>query len=97
MALSFLLCKEFSVFLFMQCLFMFDVIVFEHLSVGSLADAVGWATSTWYDRPGHVEAMRRQSMRRDFSWKRAALAYEALCRRAYRARRGREPVEDEQA
>jgi starch synthase len=62
--------------------------VFEHLGSDSLADTVGWATSTWYERPEHVELMRRRGMRRDFSWRRAARDYEALYRRAYQLRRG---------
>jgi starch synthase len=52
--------------------------VFHDLTRDSLAATVGWALSTWYDRPAHVAALRRHAMTRDFSWARAAADYEAL-------------------
>jgi starch synthase len=62
--------------------------VFWDLNPGAIADTVGWALSTYLDRPAHIEAMRQRAMRQDFSWDRAALAYEGLYREAYRIRRG---------
>ncbi len=62
--------------------------VFGDLTPQSLGDTVGWALSTWYDRPAHVEAMRRRAMARDFSWDHEAAAYEQLYLDAYRRRRG---------
>ena len=62
--------------------------VFGDLRPDSLADTVGWAVSTWYDRPAHVDAMRRRVMAEDHSWNRAAQAYEILYLAAYARRRG---------
>jgi starch synthase len=61
---------------------------FRDLSPDSLANTVGWALSTYYDRPAHLLAMRRRAMEQDFTWRRAAAAYEDLYRQAYRRRRG---------
>ncbi len=63
---------------------------FRDLSPGTLADTIGWALSTYYDRPAHFAAMQRRAMEQDFTWGRAAVAYEDLYRRAYRRRRGHE-------
>lgn len=62
--------------------------VFEHLGADSLADTVSWASSAWYDRRDHIDAMRRRGMRQDFSWERSARTYEEFYLRAYRTRRG---------
>jgi starch synthase len=64
--------------------------IFWDLNPGAIADTVGWALSTYLDRPGHIDLMRQRAMRQDFSWDRAALAYEGLYREAYRIRRGHE-------
>lgn len=63
---------------------------FADLTPDALANTVGWAVSTWHDRPAHVDAMRRRAMAQDFSWDSAAAEYERLFLRAYRARRGHE-------
>ncbi|MGH9390272.1 MAG: glycogen synthase, partial [Vicinamibacteria bacterium] len=60
--------------------------VIYRLDAKSLGDTVGWALSTYFDRPGDVEAMRRRGMNLDFSWTRAAELYEELYRQAYRRR-----------
>jgi starch synthase len=62
--------------------------VFGDLRPDSLADTIGWAVSTWYDRPAHIEAMRLRAMAEDHSWNRAAQRYEALYLDAYARRRG---------
>ena len=61
---------------------------FDDLTPDALADALGWALSTWHDRRHHVLAMRERAMGQDFSWDRSAAAYEALYREAVRRRRG---------
>jgi starch synthase len=63
---------------------------FDDLTADALVNTVGWAISTWHDRPKHIAAMRRRGMAQDFSWDGAAAEYEALYRRAYRVRRGLE-------
>jgi starch synthase len=60
---------------------------FHDLTPGALFDAVGWAVSTWYDRPHHIERMRREAMAEDFSWQHAAAEYEKVYRLAYERRR----------
>lgn len=40
--------------------------------------AVGWAVSTFYDRPQHIRKMRLAAMAQDFSWQASAKAYEQL-------------------
>jgi starch synthase len=60
---------------------------FHDLTPGALFDAVGWAVSTWYDRPQHVRQMRLEAMAEDFSWQHAAVEYEKLYLLAYERRR----------
>jgi len=62
--------------------------LFSDLTPEALANTVGWALSTYHDRPQHVRAMRQRAMERDFSWDAAADTYEALYLEAYRRRRG---------
>jgi starch synthase len=62
--------------------------MFHDLTPASLADTIGWAVSTWYDRPAHIAAMRRRALREDHSWDRAAREYVRLYRTAYARRRG---------
>jgi starch synthase len=62
--------------------------VFHDLTPGALYDVIGWAASTWYDRPEHIAKMRREAMHQDFSWDRSALEYETLYHAACRRRRG---------
>jgi starch synthase len=64
--------------------------LFRDLTPDALANTLGWALSTWFDRPHHVEAMRRRGMAQDFSWDHAAQAYERMYLEAYRRRRGHE-------
>jgi len=61
---------------------------FQDLTPDALANTIGWALSTYYDRPGHFQAMRRRAMEQDFTWGPPAAAYEHLYREAYRRRRG---------
>jgi starch synthase len=62
--------------------------VFDDLTPDALANTVGWALSTWHQRRAHIRGMQRRGMAQDFSWDRAARAYEELYRRAYERRRG---------
>jgi starch synthase len=61
---------------------------FRDLTPEALANTVGWALSTYFDRPDHVRAMRLRGMAEDFSWDASAAAYERLYLDAYRRRRG---------
>jgi starch synthase len=62
--------------------------VFNDLTPDALANTIGWALSTWHDRPHHVAALRARGMARDSSWERAARDYERLYLAAYARRRG---------
>jgi starch synthase len=64
--------------------------IFWDLNPGAIVDTVGWALSTYIDRPAHITAMRKRAMEQDFSWDRAAAAYEQLYREAFKIRRGQE-------
>ena len=50
-------------------------------------DAIGWAVSTWHDRPSHVTMMREQAMKVRFDWETSARRYGEVYRRAL-AKRG---------
>jgi starch synthase len=62
--------------------------VFQDLSTDAVANTVGWAVSTFFNRPQHLEQMRKRAMVQDFSWDRAAAEYEQLYLDAYARRRG---------
>ena len=65
--------------------------VFNDLTPSALYNVIGWASSTWYDRPEHIAKMREQAMRQDFSWDRSAAEYEKLYHLARARRRGLPP------
>ena len=51
---------------------------FWEISDRALYYTIGWAVSTWYDRPHHVAAMQQQGMARDFTWEASARQYERV-------------------
>jgi starch synthase len=55
---------------------------FDLLTPRAVFDTIGWAVSTFYDRPQHLRAMVREAMSRDFSWEKSARGYEPLYARA---------------
>lgn len=62
--------------------------VFDDLTADALGNSIGWALSTYHDRPHHIRGMRQRAMEKDFSWDVSADAYEDLYLEAYRRRRG---------
>jgi len=48
----------------------------------ALFNTIGWAVSTYYDRPGHFSALRHRAMLQDYSWTRSAGEYIKLYERA---------------
>jgi starch synthase len=55
---------------------------FWEISGNAIFYTVGWAVSTYYDRPQHMQNMIRQAMQQDYSWEKSALVYLALYERA---------------
>jgi len=53
---------------------------FYAISSNALFDTIGWAVSTYYDRPKHYAKMQQTAMLKDFSWSSSAAAYEELYR-----------------
>jgi starch synthase len=49
---------------------------FWEISQRALFYTIGWAVSTWFDRPHHYAAMQRQGMTRNFTWDASARQYE---------------------
>jgi len=48
----------------------------------ALYNTIGWANSTWYDRPQHIAKLRQQAMAQDFSWAKSAARYVEVYQRA---------------
>ncbi|KMQ51083.1 Glycogen synthase [Chitinispirillum alkaliphilum] len=48
---------------------------FYETSPDALYYTVGWAVSTYYDRPKHILSMIRRGMGKDFSWQKSASKY----------------------
>lgn len=61
--------------------------VLHDLYPESLLETVRWASSTWHERPQHIERMRRKGMDEDFSWTRSARSYAELYSTAVSRRR----------
>jgi starch synthase len=51
---------------------------FNDISARALYYGIGWAVSTYYDRPRHMKAMIQQAMSEDYSWERSVREYEAV-------------------
>ena len=55
---------------------------FQAATPKAVYDTIGWAVSTYYDRPAHLHQMRQQAMKMNFSWEASAQEYERLYERA---------------
>ena len=51
---------------------------FWEISDRALFFTIGWAVSTWFDRPQHYRALQRQGMLRNFTWDASAQQYERV-------------------
>ena len=51
---------------------------FDDPTPEALFDTIGWACSTYYDRPEDYLRLRQTGMRKDFSWGQSASAYESI-------------------
>ena len=61
---------------------------FNDISQQALYHTIGWAVSTWWDRPQHIAQMQKRGMQRDFTWNHSAAEYERVYEQAlaYHAR-----------
>ena len=57
----------------------------------ALYDTIGWAVSTWFDRPHHVAKLRESAMAQEFSWEKSAKQYIEVYHKAIEKRRAVEP------
>ena len=64
-----------------------DGFVFDDPTASALYNTIGWACSTWYDRPGEIAALRRNGMSKDFSWNKSAKMYHQVYEWASDARK----------
>lgn len=52
--------------------------LFDAISSQAVYDTVGWAVSTYYDRPKHIAKMQQAGMAKHFSWDDSAEGYELM-------------------
>jgi starch synthase len=62
--------------------------VFHAATAGALADTIGWACATYYDRPREFSDLQQRAMAQDFSWRQSAAQYVDLYDWAVQARKG---------
>jgi starch synthase len=51
---------------------------FRDISALALYNTIGWAVSTYFDRPNHIDAMIKEAMKKDYSWGKSAKKYEGV-------------------
>lgn len=56
--------------------------VFGEPTVQALYDTIGWAVSTWYDRPQHYKKLQQTAMKQQFLWDESAKQYVEVYKRA---------------
>ncbi|HAV13543.1 MAG TPA: glycogen synthase, partial [Opitutae bacterium] len=61
--------------------------VFDHATEDGLYYTMGWACSTYYDRPQDMRVLQQNAMQQSFSWDQPAQEYEALYEEAVEIRR----------
>ena len=60
---------------------------FYEISAHAVYYAVGWAVSTFYDRPKHILKMQKNAMKQQFSWEDSARQYELVYQKAIAVKR----------
>jgi starch synthase len=51
---------------------------FNDISSRALYNTIGWANTTYYDRPEHIDSMRKMAMKQNYSWARSSGDYKNL-------------------
>ena len=67
-----------------------DGFKFHHHTASALFDTIGWAAWTFFNNPKGIAALRKNGMKKRFTWEAAALKYDKLYHLAVRRRRGEE-------
>jgi starch synthase len=67
-----------------------DGFKFHNHTANALFDTVGWAAWTFYNNPKGLAALRKNGMKKRFTWEASALKYDELYRLAVLRRRGEE-------
>jgi starch synthase len=62
--------------------------VFQDPTASALANTIGWACATYYDRPEEITGLQRRAMAKDLSWRGSAARYVDLYRWAVESRTG---------
>ena len=70
----------------------YDARLFLSDTAGALADTLGWACATYYDRPQEFAGLQQRAMAQDFSWRHNAGQYVDLYRWAVEQRTGVYPA-----
>ena len=52
--------------------------LFDQITSDAVHGTVGWAVSTYYDRPDHIKKMQQRGMQQHFSWEDSAKEYEKM-------------------
>ena len=55
-----------------------DGFLFGDATTSALYNTIGWACSTYYDRPKDYVTLRQNGMKKDFSWKNSSAEYKQL-------------------
>ncbi len=63
--------------------------LFDDLTPQSVYDVTGWAIWAYFNKPDHIDEMRRRAMRARFSWERSAADYLGVYDGAIKKRRAR--------
>ena len=61
--------------------------LFEDAKPEALYDTIGWACSTYYDRPDEFKQLQQNGMRGNYAWDESAAKYEDIYNWAIQARR----------
>jgi starch synthase len=56
--------------------------MFDDLTPQAIYNTVGWAVWAYYNKPEHIENMRRRGMKQNFSWERSAKKYVEMYNKA---------------
>ena len=60
--------------------------LFKDATPDAFYDTIGWACSTYYDRPKEYQQLQKNGMSRNYAWDESAARYEAIYSWAIEAR-----------